>query len=279
MQWGRVHHLHHELRVLSQAVSHANLSAAAQHIGISQPQLSRIIQRLESELGMVLLDRAAKRKSGWLPQAIQLGEMYTRLSIRMEAELRSSLLGGETETLRVGTLEGCIPIMNRILARAVSKLKLRILEVEVEDLGNLEKRFMKGELDVILSFRAPGKKKYRFEIEIGLQKIEIVRRKLGARIQGLNQVRLLSSFEAEGGAEKNEHPQSSLMIVSNSLEVRRNWLNEFGGEGSLPGELLRNTKPSGSATDRAGQATLSLYASDVLASDVWKQLELAAAKA
>ena len=57
--------LYYELGVLAKAVNFKNLSAAALHVGLSQPQLSRIIAKIEEELKIVLLDRSAKRKSGW----------------------------------------------------------------------------------------------------------------------------------------------------------------------------------------------------------------------
>ena len=47
-------HLHWPLSVLSKAIHHKNLSAAADHIGLSQPQLSRLIAQLEEELGVIV---------------------------------------------------------------------------------------------------------------------------------------------------------------------------------------------------------------------------------
>ena len=73
-----ISHLTYELSVLSKAVMHRNLSLAAVHVGLSQPQLSRLIQKLEGELRVVLLDRASRRKSGWTPVAHELVLAFQR---------------------------------------------------------------------------------------------------------------------------------------------------------------------------------------------------------
>ena len=50
----------HEFSVLRRAVAYKNLTAASQNIGISQPQLSRIVAKLEQELDVKLLNRDRK---------------------------------------------------------------------------------------------------------------------------------------------------------------------------------------------------------------------------
>ncbi len=258
-----IHALHWELSVLVRAVQHANLSTAAQQIGISQPQLSRIVQKLERELGLVLLDRSARRKSGWLPQAEKLAESYSKASRRLETELRETIRGAEVETLRVGSLEGCIPIANRILGRFIDRAPgIRHVEIEVDDLGALEQKFLKGSLDVILSLRAPGRSKYRHEIELGVQRLEKIERK--SRLKRVSQV--MSSFEWQSSEAVAN--RDGVLVVSNSLEVRRHWLEEFGGIGTLPGELERGERK----TARDGRVTLSLYGSDALTPELWKGL-------
>jgi len=74
-------HFNWELSVLSRAVAYQNLSGASQHVGLSQPQLSRIIQKLEAQWSVVLLDRSAKRKACWTPAAYKLARVYPNLKI------------------------------------------------------------------------------------------------------------------------------------------------------------------------------------------------------
>ena len=77
-------HLHWPLTVLARAVHHKNLTAASGSVGLSQPQLSRLVSQLERELDLVLLDRAAKRKSGWTHTAFQLAEVYSDYAIKFQ---------------------------------------------------------------------------------------------------------------------------------------------------------------------------------------------------
>jgi DNA-binding transcriptional LysR family regulator len=65
-----------ELSVISRAVAYKNLSSAAAHVGLSQPQLSRIVQKVEKNLQVQLLDRSSRRSSSWQPIALQLAEIY-----------------------------------------------------------------------------------------------------------------------------------------------------------------------------------------------------------
>jgi len=98
--------LYYELSVLAKAVHFKNLSAAALHVGLSQPQLSRIIAKIEDELKIVLLDRSAKRKSGWTAIAFQLSEIFEKSIHRLETDLQSSRHNQMVGELHSGTLQG-----------------------------------------------------------------------------------------------------------------------------------------------------------------------------
>ena len=50
-----------DLAILSRATHYPNLSIASTHVGLSQPQLSRIVAKLEEQYGVQLLDREARR--------------------------------------------------------------------------------------------------------------------------------------------------------------------------------------------------------------------------
>src|SRR6476620_7479680 len=98
--------LHWQLSVLSKAIHYKNLSGAAAHVGLSQPQLSRIVSRLEGELGVVLLDRAARRKSGWTPIAYKIADTYFRTSRKLTQSLLQLKSDDQVNQLSIGTLEG-----------------------------------------------------------------------------------------------------------------------------------------------------------------------------
>src|ERR1700722_16048239 len=103
---GSMTHLSYPLSVLAKAVAYRNLSSASLHVGLSQPQLSRLIAKLESELNMELLDRRVKRKSSWTPQAIQLAELFTQNQRRLENSIRSLQTNQRARQVHIGTLEG-----------------------------------------------------------------------------------------------------------------------------------------------------------------------------
>src|SRR4051812_3529845 len=95
--------LYYELSVLTKAIHFKNLSAAALHVGLSQPQLSRIIAKIEEELKIVLLDRSAKRKSGWTPAAFNLADVFDKSAKRLETELSIITNNQMIAELRIGT--------------------------------------------------------------------------------------------------------------------------------------------------------------------------------
>jgi LysR family transcriptional regulator, transcriptional activator for aaeXAB operon len=72
----KVEGLHWPLSVLARAVHYKNLTSASSHVGLSQPQLSRLVSQLEKELNVTLLDRSARRKSGWTPAAHRVAQIY-----------------------------------------------------------------------------------------------------------------------------------------------------------------------------------------------------------
>src|SRR5947209_3185861 len=80
--------LNYPLSVLAKAVAYRNLSSASLHVGLSQPQLSRLISQIEKELGVELLDRKVKRKSSWTPQAMKLAELFHDNQLRLEHAIR-----------------------------------------------------------------------------------------------------------------------------------------------------------------------------------------------
>ena len=110
-----------ELSVLSRAVIFPNLSAASQQIGVSQPQLSRIIARLEKSLGVVLLNREVRRRATWMPIAHELSQTYSRGARHLEVEMKRLIEDAPLRQLRMGTLEGLIPEDRAILEREVGK--------------------------------------------------------------------------------------------------------------------------------------------------------------
>lgn len=264
--------IHWQLSVLSKAIHYKNLSGAASHVGVSQPQLSRIISRLEQELGVVLLDRTARRKSGWTPVAYKVADTYFRTSRKLTQSLQQLTTDDTIPHLTVGTLEGLVPLANSFCRQLLENPKLQVIELNVYELSELEEHFEKDELDLAFTCREPGKHKYRHVRNLGYQSLV----KAGAK----NQLSVFSQFEyanhMQSRAVRTRAPlrsqqkmpqKDSQVLLSNSLSVRRQWIESHGGKGSLPSEVRRKR-----TSDE--DVPVILLGSDLLTPALWQKLEL-----
>jgi DNA-binding transcriptional LysR family regulator len=246
----------HELSVLSRAVAYKNLSGASLHVGVSQPQLSRIIKRLEETFSVVLLDRSAKRNATWTSTAYRLAEFFSKKMRIIDRELEALIGATQNRQLQVGTLEGlmnmAMPFAHFLLERA----GVRLIEIDAFDLDRLEELFGRGDLDLIFTSREPGKKKYQNIRTLGYQSLDPV---------NTNQhFQVMSTFEY--GSKRDKLKGAEKVLISNSLAIRRAWLKEFGGQGSLPSEPRKQRHSS-----RDTEPVL-MIASDTLSPILWKQL-------
>src|SRR4051812_8104842 len=215
-----------ELSVLSKAVAFSNLTSAAGPVGLSQPQLSRIVSRLEAELQVVLLDRTAKRKSGWTPMAHRLAEIYSKSSRNLTEQIQRLALETEPQSLRLGALDGLATVAAELSARVFKQTTVRTIELDLYDVIQLEESFLKGELDLIFSGREPGRKKFRHVVKVGYQSLDE---------QGKSgDTRVMSPFEFglqahRSGRKAPPAKSDERVLVSNALSVRRHWIENIGG--------------------------------------------------
>lgn len=195
--------LSRELSILSRAVSFQNLSVASQNIGMSQPQLSRVLAKLEKRLGVLLLNREIKRRSSWTTLATELAQTFSRSSRSLDSEIQRLITKSPLKRLRMGTLEGLIPRAAEIGHQLFAQLNLEMLELESHDLQELEDRFLRGELDLILTMREPGRRKYPFYKVLGYQALQEIRKspkKFDVRIE--------SAFEFQSRSGKTRKKSS-----------------------------------------------------------------------
>ncbi|PWU15226.1 MAG: LysR family transcriptional regulator [Bdellovibrio sp.] len=245
----------YELSILAKAIQHKNLSTAANHVGLSQPQLSRLIQRLESVFKVVLLDRSSRRKSGWTTTANDLAKAYLRGMGRFEAEILSVTKDREVNQLRVASLEGLADIAMDFTYHFFEKLNMRKIDLDILDYRELDSSFLAGQLDVIFTARPPSSQKFKYLAEVGYQQ--------NKRISNNHDFLVMSPFEWMQ-ANNSEIQGFKRIIISNSLLIRGRWLEERGGTGTLPVDAKRGK----------GKGFYSIYmiGNDLLSPKFWEDL-------
>ncbi len=251
-----MHAIHYELSILAKAIHHKNLSAAALHVGLSQPQLSRIIAKIEDELQVVLLDRSAKRKSGWTPLALEVAEIFEKSQRRLESELSTISNSEMVADLHIGTLEGLSSFAMKTAQVCFEKIGIKKISLDIYDLSELESHFLSGDLDLIFSSKTPGRQKYTHLAEIGYQRLEKVETKTTTGV--------MSTFEYNRLHEK-AHLSYEHVLVSNSLMIRKEWLEKIGGTGHLPSEAKK-----GKSKD---QEPVLLIGSELISPQLWIEIE------
>ncbi len=249
--------LHWELSVLSKAIHYKNLSGAAAHIGLSQPQLSRIISKLEGQLNVVLLDRTVRRKSGWTTIAHKIAETYSKNSRKLTQALSSLVSDDQVMQVTVGSLEGVLDVAGDLCQLMFENTKLQVIELDVYDLSELEEKFEREEIDIIITGREPGHKKFKNVRTLGYQTFE--------KVGGDNSLRVMSPYEFTSSRQKQA--KNTRVLLSNSLAVRKHWIEKNGGSGVFPSEIKK--KKSGGDSE----VPVFLIGSDLLNPAVWQKIE------
>ena len=247
--------LTYELGVLAKAVHHRNLSAAAVHIGLSQPQLSRVILKIEKELNVILLDRSARRKSGWTPLAQDLAVAFTKGFGRLESEIVAVAQNIELAEIHIGTLEGLSNIALEFANSCFSLLQMKKVFLDVYDFGDLDSQFLSNTLDLAFTVKPPGSRKFTHLIEVGYQQVE--------RVATDKKILVISPFEFLA-TDKKSMDGASQALVSNSLDIRRRWLKERGGTGILPVDAKTGKG--------RGPYTIYLLGSEMLSPRLWDKI-------
>lgn len=247
--------VHYRLSILTKAIQHKNLSAAADHIGLSQPQLSRVISKLEEDFQVVLLDRGVRRKSSWTPTALKLSEVYLENEMNLQSSIRKVMGQQLFSTLRVGALEGLSILAMHYVHALFNELDIKEIHLDIFEISELESRFEAGDLDLIFSFKIPGRQKYKNVLEVGYQSVNPI------NTEGVHLV--CSPYELSQYKLKGKKLNKKVFL-SNSLFLRKKWLKKFKGIGYLPSKI--DLQPS------EGKFPLFLIGSDLLSPQIWNQV-------
>lgn len=240
--------LSYELSVLENCIRFHNLSIASEHVGISQPQLSRIVKKIESELEVTLIDRSSKRQSRWTEAAVQLAEEFKLQRREFREALMRKLERGENFSLRIGCLEGLGGLATSIAHTVLEQKMSQQVEVQVYDLNELSKKFQERELDLLLTSRSFGQKKFLLYRTLGYQKLKIEDKGSGEDALPMN---IVSPTQKSLSPEWMIDPAGgSPTFISNSLWIRQLFFKTWGGRGQFPGQLMQS-KPRKSEIEEA----------------------------
>jgi len=251
-----VQSLAYELSVLAKAVQHKNLSAAAVHVGLSQPQLSRLVAKIEAEMNIMLLDRTARRKSGWTPLAQELALSFTKGMGRLETEIMALAQDREITELRIGSLEGLANIATQFAKSCFDEMGMKLIYLDLLDFRDLDSQFLSGNLDLIFTVKSPSKQKYGHMLEVGFQQME--------NVNSDPKTLICSPFEYTA-LDKRDMNDADHVLVSNSLSLRDKWLHEIGGTGIIPVDAKRGRGK--------GHYSIYLIGSDLMSPRLWDQIE------
>lgn len=127
------------------------LSAAAEKMHISQPALSRSIQRLETELGQPLFDRNGRNIT--LNDAGRIAVTYARQILR-EKELMRDALDTHARRARALTIGTVAPApLWRLTALTVERFPQLIMTSETMTVEAIEKGILNNTIDLGISMR------------------------------------------------------------------------------------------------------------------------------
>jgi len=224
-----------ELSVLQRAVTFSNLSAASRQIGISQPQLSRILKKIEDELGIHLLDRRVKRAPRWTQEAHKVSQAFREAVTQLEKKIRAIETKVQViDTLSLATLEGLAGIGLKLAETFINKGWVKTVRHDVLDLKDLSLAFESGAYDLVITSQRGGRRKNNLEKRIGFQVLEKETSNRKPQFQ------LKSSFEAMFKSSGEESPLP--IIISNSLAVRRLALEILPCQGIFPSKVYYNSR-------------------------------------
>lgn len=147
-----------QLRYFLQVAERGNFTRAAEDMGVSQPALSRSIQKLEEELGQPVFER--KTRSVSLTEAGSLLQSRARQMLTILEDTKAEIADdGESGRVRVGAIPTIAPyFLPRILQQFADRHPKATLVVQESTTDVLLKGLTQGEIDLaILALPVPAK--------------------------------------------------------------------------------------------------------------------------
>ena len=177
----------------------------------------------------------------------QVFEASQRRLMHSVDELRENT---QPTRLHIGTLEGLSDIAMESAHRVLQTTSVEFLQLDVLELAEIETQFLSGGIDLAFTSRVPSHRKLEKVIELGKQSFDKYRNHWDYGV--------FSPFEYA----KQNLELSKKTIVSNSLNIRRQWLETHGGVGQVPG-----------AIGKKGELPVLVIANDWVQDSLWNQFQ------
>lgn len=195
------------LHTLISVVEHGSLSAAARAKRISQPAVTKQIQRMESELGLTLLVRGPRRQAELTPAGERV-LAFARETLASYEELERELgtlkaVGQGTLILAASTIPGEYVLPALLAAFREEYPRIRV-EMSISDTAEVATKLLEDDADVGMVGSRPRRPGLRLERLVGDEVILAVppshslAEKASVRIDELRNQRLILREEGSG---------------------------------------------------------------------------------
>lgn len=195
------------LHTLVSVVEHGSLSAAARAKRISQPAVTKQIQRMESELGLTLLVRGPKRQAELTPAGERV-LVFARETLSAYEKLERELgvlkaVGQGTLVLASSTIPGEYVLPALLAAFREEYPRIRV-EMSISDTADVATKLLEEEADVGMIGSRPRRPGLRLERLVGDEVILVVppghvlAEKASVSIEDLRKQRLILREQGSG---------------------------------------------------------------------------------
>lgn len=223
----------HELEYISAIAHYGSLTSAAKELYVSQPTLSKCLQKVETDLGIALFEHAGRKMIPTYAgeRYIAHAEMILAQKDKMDAEMKD-ILHSDSGVLRVGmppfrcaySLEEILPVFSKKYPGVLFKLY-------EESSANLDKMLKRGEIDLafFMSFRQDEELSYKV---IRNDKPYIIFAKGHA---------LEKKARKNGFVRLKDLSNQDFIIQSSSQRLGQYVLRTLAANNVTPGSIMKNT--------------------------------------
>lgn len=246
-----------DLALLEKASHYRTLSMAAQALQISQPHLSRIIQKIEKELNTTLLDRESKKTTVWREEAKVFFVAFQRQQNSFLELLHSLQKKDFYRDLKFVCLEGLAEHTLMAINKFRKSYPAQSFVLDVLDLGELELAFNTGSYDVALTSREPKFARNYYLKNLGYQNFEL--------FHASSNQDVVTHFES------NEKKHQKAFWITNSMAIKKLCIEELNCRGKMPTSIRKN-KNMKLMTQEKNASPVLLLGHSSLDSSIWQKL-------